>query len=72
MSKVLPIIQIVLAVLLVTSILFQNRGSGLSATFGGDSATYHTKRGFDKVLFVLTIILAILFVGSTFATLIIS
>lgn len=55
----LDIIQIVLAVILGTLILIQARGTGLSGSFGGG---YRSKRGFEKTAFVLTIVVAILFV----------
>ena len=58
---ILPIIQIVLSVLLVTAILLQQRGTGLGATFGGESAVFRTKRGIEKGLFYATIGLSILF-----------
>ena len=34
--KWLNLVQIILAILLMTSILLQRRGSGLGAAFGGD------------------------------------
>jgi preprotein translocase subunit SecG len=46
---------------LVISILLQARGSGLSATFGGDSSVYRSRRGIEKRLWQFTILLAILF-----------
>lgn len=61
--RLLQIIQIVIAVLLMTSILLQNRGTGLSGVFGGSSGVYRTKRGVEKGLFVTTIVLAVLFFG---------
>ena len=61
--KFINILQIIVSILLVVSILLQNRGAGLSAAFGGDSGSYYTKRGFEKFLLYLTIILAILFIG---------
>lgn len=66
MDKTLGIIQIIISVLLVTAILLQNRGAGLSSSFGGSGNVYQTKRGFDKFLFVATIGLAIAFVGVAF------
>lgn len=57
----LKIIQITIAILLMAAILFQNRGSALSGIFGGGGNVYMAKRGFDKILFVATIVLAILF-----------
>jgi preprotein translocase subunit SecG len=59
--KILSIIQIVISVMLMVSILLQNRGSGLSSTFGGDFGGYYTKRGIEKFLFYISIALAFLF-----------
>ncbi|MEA2098008.1 MAG: preprotein translocase subunit SecG [Patescibacteria group bacterium] len=66
MDKTLGTIQIIISILLISSILLQNRGSGLSETFGGSGNVYQTKRGFDKFLFIATVILALLFLGTTF------
>jgi protein translocase SecG subunit len=63
MEKGLILGQIAVSALLTASILFQNRGAGLSATFGGDFGGYYTKRGFEKFLFWSSIILGTLFVG---------
>lgn len=65
MDRTLSIVQAVISVLLMVSILLQNRGTGLSETFGGgsDNASYQTKRGFDKFLFKATIALSIVFLG---------
>lgn len=57
----LKIIQIVIAVSLMAAILFQNRGAALSGIFGGGNNVYMAKRGFDKILFIVTIVLAVLF-----------
>ncbi len=66
MKTTLMILQIIFALTLSLSILLQHRGSGLSATFGGSSSTFHTaKRGFEKFLARATIVLAILFVINT-------
>lgn len=70
-TQILPIAQIVTSVLLVGAILLQQKGGGLGSAFGGLGTSYHTKRGFEKVLFILTIVLATLFVASTVASLII-
>lgn len=43
-------------------ILLQTKGSGLGSLFGGsDSGIYTTRRGVEKTLFNLTIILAVTF-----------
>ncbi|OGY42545.1 MAG: preprotein translocase subunit SecG [Candidatus Buchananbacteria bacterium RBG_13_36_9] len=60
---ILTIIQIVVCVLLITAILLQQRGSGLSAAFGGAGTIYRTKRGLEKSLHIFTIILAAIFLA---------
>ena len=60
--QILPFVQIGIAVLLVAVILLQQKGEGLSATFGGGGGgVYRTKRGLEKILFISTIVLAALF-----------
>jgi preprotein translocase subunit SecG len=66
MDKTLGTIQIIISILLIASIILQNRGAGLSETFGGSGNVYQTKRGFDKFLFATTIVLATLFLGTAF------
>ncbi|MDD5396856.1 MAG: preprotein translocase subunit SecG [Candidatus Moranbacteria bacterium] len=61
--KIITIIQLVVAILLIVSILMQNRGSGLSSAFGGDFGGYYTKRGMEKFLFYFSMSLAIVFIG---------
>lgn len=67
MQNILYTIQIVISVLLMASILMQQKGAGLGGTFGGDSAVYRTKRGAEKFIFRLTIVLSILFLVTTLA-----
>lgn len=57
------VLQIIVSVLLIVSILMQNKGSGLSAVFGGDTGGYYAKRGFEKFLLYFSAILAILFIA---------
>lgn len=62
--SILPYIQIVLAVILVTAILLQRTGAQIGGAFGGSdnfSSAFHTRRGFEKQLFIVTIIVAVLF-----------
>lgn len=63
---VLPYVQIILSVLLVATILLQQRGSSLGGAFGGDnfSAAFHKRRGSELFLFRFAVILAVLFVLS--------
>lgn len=56
------IFQIVIAVLLMAAILMQNRGAGVGGILGGSGGVYLTKRGIEKKLHILTIILAVIFI----------
>ncbi len=60
----LPYIQIILSILLVASILLQQRGSSLGGAFGGDnfSSAFHKRRGAELFLFKLSVGIAVLFV----------
>jgi len=65
MQEAVQIFQVVVSILLILSILSQQRSAGLSATFGGGGGFHVSKRGAEKVLFRMTVILAILFVASS-------
>ena len=56
----LNLAQIVICIALTGLILMQTRNSGLGSSFGGDSI-FRTRRGIDRTLFQLTIVLSILF-----------
>jgi len=58
----LAIGQLILSIALVASILMQARGTGLSGTFGGDSAVYRSRRGVERRLWQFTVLLLVLFV----------
>lgn len=70
--KFLTLSQIIVSVALIISILLQNRGSGLSSAFGGDFGGYYTKRGMEKFLFYLSIILGACFIGLSIASIVIA
>jgi len=55
-------IQVVISILLIASILLQQRGVGLGGAFGGEGNVYRTRRGVERSLFSSTIVLSILFV----------
>ena len=63
MVKILFVSQIAVAVAVIVAIILQNRGGGLSSVFGGSENVYRTKRGLEKGLYILTIVLVILFVA---------
>jgi len=72
MDSILTISQIITALALITAILLQQRGAGGSALFGGGGggASYYTKRGFEKIIFIATIVLAGLFIVTSFLNLV--
>ena len=70
LGPILPWIQIVISVILVVLVLFQQSDAGLGSAFGqSHSAGFHQKRGLEKKLFITTIVVAVLFVLSAFAAL---
>lgn len=70
MNNILTWVQIGSAVLLVVTILLQQRGEGLSGSMMGSSLEYSTKRGVQKGIFNATIVLAIVFLGVSIARLV--
>lgn len=72
MVSILPYVQIILSVVLIVAVLLQHSEAGLGAAFGGagDAGFKHTRRGFEKILFNSTIVIAILFAVSAFLALI--
>ena len=64
--------QILVSIAVMIAILLQARGTGLSGTFGGDSAVYRSRRGIERRLWQFTIILIVLFVLFSLASFVFS
>jgi protein translocase SecG subunit len=64
MQLILQIIQIAVAAVLVALILFQQRGTALGSSFGGEGggSFYSTRRGIQKKLYWATIVLGACFI----------
>ena len=62
----ISIIQSISSVLLILGILLQNKGTGLGAAFGDTNKITHTKRGAEKFLYNFTIVIAVIFIVSSF------
>lgn len=60
--EILQIAQILIAIAVGASILLQARGTGLSSTFGGESTAYRSRRGLERTLFRLTLVLVAVYV----------
>ena len=72
MNPFLAVGQILVSIALMVAILLQNRGTGLSGTFGGDSAVYRSRRGIERRLWQFTIVLIVLFILFSLASFIFS
>lgn len=66
-ANILPYIQIILSIILITAILLQQSDAGVGGVLGGGDSggLYHTRRGFEKFLFIFTIIVAIMLIASS-------
>lgn len=58
-------IQVVVSIALIVLIILQERSAGISGIFGGgDGGTlYQTRRGVERVIFISTVVLVIIFAG---------
>ncbi|OGO14324.1 MAG: preprotein translocase subunit SecG [Chloroflexi bacterium RBG_16_48_7] len=62
MSAFLLITQIILGIALVAVLLLQVKGGGLGGIFGQAEGIYRTRRGVEKSLFLVTIVLVVIFI----------
>ena len=69
-ANILPYVQIDLSMVLVEAILFQKSGSDAGGVFGGGDSggLYNTRRGFEKIFFIITIVVGVLFAISALVT----
>lgn len=63
MQDSLRIAELILAVSLVVLILMQSRGTSLGSVFGQEGSVFHTRRGAERILFNVTIGVAVAFLG---------
>ena len=71
-ANILEWVTIISGVLMIVTILLQQRGASLGAGFGSSGELYTTRRGIDKSLFDTTIFLAVAFVFSIVGALLLS
>ena len=69
-DTILPYVTLGSAVLMIIAILLQQRGASLGAGFGSSGELFTARRGFDKNLFDVTIVFAVIFVLSILASMI--
>ncbi len=63
MGLYVNIVQIILSIALITAIVLQSKGAGLGGLTGGSEGggVFRARRGVEKLLFNITIVLAIAF-----------
>jgi preprotein translocase subunit SecG len=73
MTQFLQIALIITSVTLVLSVILQSKGAGLGGLTGSDTGSVFTaRRGIERTLFWVTIILSVIFFALTIALLVIS
>jgi protein translocase SecG subunit len=73
-QQLLSYIQVALSVVLIVLVLIQYSEAGAGSAFGGGdnwNSSFHTRRGFERTMFIATIIISILFSISAIYALII-
>ena len=62
MENYLNIALIIISVLLILSVILQSKGAGLGGLTGADTgAVYTARRGVERTLFWITIVLSVVF-----------
>lgn len=69
MERYFQIALIITSFALIISVILQNKGVGLGGLTGSDlGGVYSSRRGIEKTLFTITIVLAILFISLVIVT----
>lgn len=73
MEIYLDIALIIVSIALIASVILQSKGAGLGGLTGGDTGGIFTaRRGIEKTLFRITIVLSVLFALLSIATVIVT
>lgn len=67
MADSLRAVELLLAIALIALILMQSRGTSLGSVFGQEGSVFHTRRGAEKILFNVTIAVAVAFIAVSLA-----
>jgi preprotein translocase subunit SecG len=69
----IDIALIITSIALVVSVILQNKGIGMGGLTGNDSSgVFSARRGIEKTLFWITIVLAVLFITLTLTAVLIA
>lgn len=69
MHQITAVATIILSALIVLFILLQGRGAGLGSAWGGGGETFQTRRGVELIMMRITVVLIVIFLGVSVATL---
>ena len=73
LTNFFDIALIITSIALIVSVILQNKGVGLGGLTGADAGSVFTaRRGIEKTLFWITIVLSVLFIILTVATVVVS
>lgn len=72
MYRLLQTIHIVLSLVIVGLVLIQSKGGGFASGIGSSIGFYRSRRGLEKIVFIITIIVAILVVVNSLLLVILS
>jgi preprotein translocase subunit SecG len=73
MENFLNISLIIISVLLIVSVILQSKGAGLGGLTGADAGSVFTaRRGIERTLFWVTIVLSVVFFGLVITLLLIA
>lgn len=72
MYSLFQTIHIVLSILIVFLVLIQSKGGGFASGIGNSIGFYRSRRGLEKVVFITTIIVAILVAANSLLLVILS
>lgn len=61
MKNILLFTNIVLSIIIVVLILVQGKGAGLGSAWGGGGELFQTRRGVEKIILRVTVLLIIIF-----------
>lgn len=72
MERFLDIALIITSVALIISVILQSKGAGLGGLTGGDTGgVYTARRGIERTLFWVTIVLSVIFFALAITTVLI-
>lgn len=72
MQSLFFVLQIIVAILLITFVLIQAKGVGLGRAWGGGGEFYKSRRGVEKIVFYATLLLVGIFLITSISTLLFS